>query len=695
MGIPGVRYRCRIRRVSAGGLDSLSQFILDHVLDKEDRISVLLQSFGLPRGVIENALTDLLESNRVNLDVLRARISKSASRPDRREYRVGPPLDVWQDECTGAILPLRMVQDFARPPSPSGVSQQWLRSHTKTRDLLDLPAARALGSLLSADPTLRVDEGGWIADGLIDPEKIGPFDLYLPVDQVEIDGKNLQFVTGTGLPLWVTRSWSFELATSELGVSGSEARPDEADTIRTSIELAAASANVQTATRIFDQANLEYHLQGWKKNLHDSLRGVLEFAVQRNSFALEQLKSRIEDYKQDLIGRIVASGRIRFERSTTNHFREVWAIAHSYLLVVHRGFTVDELEQIWTSTEGNGASAVHLILLDCSGADASIDVLAWLKSRAERELGGELVLIRTEAAFESELCVVDGSEVRVGSLRALLAGEPVVIAQGRTVMQHLAASISKEISPREPGGWWVLRQLSPAFAESIQNCDDLDSVIEEFENLNNEVKTLIDEVCESVSDGVEVDSGESKAEKPLAEAVEGRILDIESGAFEVCNRLLEQFPKHRMLVVPIPGADLFSVRKEALEISGSEQGHQVDIILNGLPRRVVSGPFVAQLRKVIANGRTLRVIVCQSSLAQQTDVEITDRLEVIRQQLGAENLAIQVSKTELPCGVIVDRKTIAIGWGDWFDAMAPQVGQFGFIVESEELANQICRYQSG
>src|SRR6476620_1873442 len=109
LGIPGIRYMVKVRRVSGGGLDLLSQFILDYVINKEDRVNVLLQSFGLPRGDIEDALTDLLESNRVSLDDLTGRLSKTPGRPERREYRVDPPFEVWQDECTGAILPMSMV----------------------------------------------------------------------------------------------------------------------------------------------------------------------------------------------------------------------------------------------------------------------------------------------------------------------------------------------------------------------------------------------------------------------------------------------------------------------------------------------------------------------------------------------------------------------------------------------------------
>lgn len=693
IGIPGVRYRCRVRRVSAGGLDVLSQFILDHVLDKEDRISVLLQSFGLPRGVIEDALTELLEANRVSLDVLTGRLLKSAVRPDRREYRLDGPLEVWQDEFTGAILPISMVQRFAEPvPYSDEAALLWLHGR-KARDLMDLPAARALGSLLTADPTLQADEGGWVADGLVYPEKLGPFDLYLPVDQVEVDGKAIDFVSGKGLPTWVTRNWSFELATSELSGESREARVEQQERIRSVVEEVTSGSDIEKIFGIFKRATLTNIIEGWRGKFEKSLGNIVDFVHQRNSFALEQLKYKIEEDIADFISRILSSGHVRFEHSTSTHLSELWNSAESYLLIAHNGFTVEELDEIWAKTEGNNVNPVHLILLDCSGRETSTDMELWLEARAERESGGEVVFVRTEVNIEGEFSVADGREARFGNLHALLSDEPVVIVQGRTAMQHLTASISKEINPQEAGGWWVLRQLSPALAQTIDICEELKKSLQDFADLKKEVGELIDDLSGSVFDGADSDQAELKGEGSI-DIARGKVGQVELRVWEVCKQLLEEFPKHRMFIAPFSGSDLVSVRQGALEIAGAEKGHEINIILNTLPHRLAEGIFIEDLRKVIKAGSVIRFIICPSVLNREPSQNTIGVLEIIKQRLGAENITIEVSSTELPCGLILDKKLVAMGWGDWFDAMGQDVGQFGFIVESEALANQIKLYQS-
>lgn len=254
-------------------------------------------------------------------------------------------------------------------------------------------------------------------------------------------------------------------------------------------------------------------------------------------------------------------------------------------------------------------------------------------------------------------------------------------------MQHLTASISKEISPQEAGGWWVLRQLSPALVESIDACKGLEGVLGDFALISANLEELIDDIEETISDGVEADSTQSE---PI-DASE-RVNHIELRAWEVCSQLLEQFSKFRMLIVPLVGGDLSSVRERILEIAGSEQGHEVDIILNRLPIEFKNSVFMGELRKVIQNGSSVRLILCRPGVTESAGQDLMNEIDSLIRNLDSNDVVVQVSAMELPSAMILDKTTVAMGWGNWFDSIASTAGQFGFVVDSGEFANQIAEY---
>lgn len=443
-----------MRLTSTGGLDSQSQFLLDEVA-KEDRIDILIRSFGLPQRVMEDALAELLARNRASLDVARGRILKSSDRPERRQYRLSPPFDVWQDEYTGSILPFSMVHGYTRyPKTEHAIPTLRVRGQAEVRDLLDLPAARSLGALLSADPTLKPDKLGWVADGLVDAEKIAAADLYLPLETVDIDGRVIEYVAGKGLPSWLTRSWSFELATSDTASDASEDSVRETDASRSQVENAMLISTVQPSSSIFERSTLEYILTTWRRNFDGALRSCYELVRQKNGFVLEQLKSRVEAYSADLAQQVTDSGHILLGRtSRSSHLKEMWDCAQTYLVVLRHGFTVGDLEAIWSQTEAGARRGVHLLLIDSSGR-LSRDVEAWLGAGVEREAGGEVVLAPTERPLDAEMCVTDAPEARIGAFQSLMSDDQVLIVQGSAVVRQFASLISSELSS-ERGGWWV------------------------------------------------------------------------------------------------------------------------------------------------------------------------------------------------------------------------------------------------
>lgn len=67
--IMGVSYKCQLRFRHAHVLDRFARFLYENVLPHEPRVETLINSFGLPRRVMEDILAELLRRNFAVLDV--------------------------------------------------------------------------------------------------------------------------------------------------------------------------------------------------------------------------------------------------------------------------------------------------------------------------------------------------------------------------------------------------------------------------------------------------------------------------------------------------------------------------------------------------------------------------------------------------------------------------------------------------
>jgi hypothetical protein len=252
-------------------------------------------------------------------------------------------------------------------------------------------------------------------------------------------------------------------------------------------------------------------------------------------------------------------------------------------------------------------------------------------------------------------------------------------------MQHIAASISNEISPQEAGGWWVLRQLSPALVGSIDKCDGLDKTLRDISALGDELESLIDYVGESIIDATDVESADPDDDKARIQTDQ-----IELKAWEISRHLLEEFSKHRMLIVPLLAGDLVSVREKVIDLASSDTNHELEVILNQLPRHFTER-FINQFRKVLNSGSSLRFTLCPSLVDGDQKTESLARLI---KQIGNEDVVVQRSNIEIPSGLVLDGRTIVMGWGNWLETATRETNQFGFLVESEKLATQIRSFRS-
>jgi len=177
--------------------------------------------FGLPSRTVEDILADLLKQNRISLRLETGEV-EILNRPTlRRRHRPGLPIDVWQDDFTGAILPLKKVFMYANQEEVRQVA------HFKSvidgsAGFLDMPDSRILAMLAPFDRAMRVSHEGWVPEKLREKTRVGFVPIYAPVAMVNVNDLEIPFIDAPYLPAWLTKIWSRELSEGSECGDGSE-----------------------------------------------------------------------------------------------------------------------------------------------------------------------------------------------------------------------------------------------------------------------------------------------------------------------------------------------------------------------------------------------------------------------------------------------------------------------------------------
>ncbi len=689
--IPGTRYRCCVQLVSVQGLDDLAQFFYDHVLSKEDRISHLIQAFGLPRRVIEDVLAELLETNRASLDIWNGRIIKSEARRERRMYSLGPTLEIWQDNTNGAALPFSLVQHFQRPAG-LGKNEVWFKKSPAVIPLINMPGGRALGTILAGDPKLNFSfsADNRVPDGLVDIEVVSSFELRFKIDRVQINDKTVEFVEGMGLPSWLTRAWSFELATA--GVDPQAARTETLNEALILAQEASVRHIHASADLRIGEVDLRDWLMRWRKEFDEVAKICSESIQQGNTFALEHLKQKLAAKKNEIADLIIDSGRVELVDVSAGHLQQLWEEADRYLLFAYPEFGANQIETIFDFTEGQKKKATHLILINCSGRPPAPELEAKVQELSNRKASGEIVLVSTETVILGQFCIVDGKEAWLGNLPDLWTRGIFVKVVGRAVLRYLSAFLSNKLQVREGGGWWVSRHFSGSAVACFEMLEGLNTALSQFDQLNHDLEDVIDDAWRAIS---EHSNSDAKAETLVPADLTDRLVALEHKALEICNHIAAEFLRDRILIEPVPAGDLFLMCQQALDYVASGTGHRLTIILNDIPASIAAGSTLHQLQKLVATESKIQIILSTSS--GSIDTSALQILRSLEKEFALSELQVSVSSAHLPCALIIDEEKVILGWGSWFDATHGP-NQFGFTMKSAGLScalkNFIDRYSS-
>lgn len=631
--VPGVLYRARRREVSVRGLDKLAEFFYDKVLLKESRVEVLVNSFGLPRRVIEDVLAGLLRSNHALLDVGNAELRR-LDRPEvRREHHLGDDIEIWQDGITGAFLPARFV-DRLRIMTPPPKSRS-LRSKTEGQfqDFLDAPDARVIEALRSVQPSIVEGElAGFILDSFTEKERLEKYDIYLPIETATVENDEIHFVQDRygKVPFWLLHEWSRLLASATSEV-------DYSDTFDAEVMRAAQATRKARQESILITSRLESQLARW-------LHAVREITVNRNRAAID----RLHDHRALLLSRLQSTDEIRFAPAAPRktHLQEMWERARTYMIVVSS--TEDRQEEILAAIGGKKQSA-QLIVVCKEGQQA-----------AEKDL----LIHPIHARIAPEMCLIDGIEARVGDLDLLFGGTPVIQMRGASALSPLAMTTLQQMS-YDGGGWWVRRQLQFHRAEAQMKTKETTAAAfaRTFDALCSEIALFQPSSQEDAESSIGTD---------LWQRAQALLYEIEQLA-ETAG----------VSVVPIPAADQREVLREALDAaSESPRPMSIDLVADAAPPNLYSGSWRPFFERANAGGARIHLMT-----TPKADEETVSALRHLATQINSTLLTVSTTAAVLPPTLIIDGRLVVIGGDSWFHRNV--AANCSFLVESTRFAAEL------
>ncbi len=227
LSVPGRSFVCTVRYQSVTPLDDLATFFHEKVLPREQRLSVLLDSFNLPRRMIEDVLGELLRRNFAVLDLVQKKINPLKPPHPTPEYENGGELKVWQDDYTGRLLPLQKVTPFLYPSDSRSNCVALRVEEGKTITSFDrMVDTQIISMLRGQDPKIfesiqprRLDKPQsdaleWEPVALVDKRPLQPTcPLLLPMERASIYGATEQdveywFVDVPSLPPGLRSRWT-------------------------------------------------------------------------------------------------------------------------------------------------------------------------------------------------------------------------------------------------------------------------------------------------------------------------------------------------------------------------------------------------------------------------------------------------------------------------------------------------------
>jgi len=613
--------------------------------------------FGLPSRTVEDILADLLKQNRISLRLETGEV-EILNRPTlRRRHRPGLPIDVWQDDFTGAILPLKKVFMYANQEEVRQVA------HFKSvidgsAGFLDMPDSRILAMLAPFDRAMRVSHEGWVPEKLREKTRVGFVPIYAPVAMVNVNDLEIPFIDAPYLPAWLTKIWSRELS------EGSEVKTQ-------AIEECLASTIIETASNItrdkkvrapaaesaydgsLEAADPSFLVKRWANAIAEVLDCSTDFRALLSR--LHQADLRFETLEANISLR----GSVRLvEKTAVCHLTELWKQTRRVLIIVTSEWTTELLQRVAAATVGYEDQDAHLILIDCAESPRKKAFPA-LKELFLKTRNGEVEFITVPVPTPLSFCVSDGQRARLGSIKSiLLTNSSAIESLGFGAAEALFSPVVQKIDAKKGSGRWFLSQLGNT-GETDDNDPELTAklrgLLGRMEAFHDDLRMRIQALADAARAGA---TGKATA-RSQKEGLPSSFREIEPVFSEQRDEFLAEWNEIDLQIPQMIGSGQDTFLQFCQRVSIADRQHELEIFLSGI--HVNSTKAIGRvLLKALNNGTRIAL-----HLTHPASGKSKTRLNNIYGDVVAHSLfSVDYVRAQLPSIVIADEKYVGISSGN-------------------------------
>jgi hypothetical protein len=675
--VDGTVYSAVPELSSVEELDALARFFLEEVLPNVRRIGDLLDIFGLPKRLVEDILADLLKQNRISLRLDTGEVEVLNRPPLRRRRRAGTPIEIWQDDSTGALLPFRMIAVLSRPSSGEEIAHL-SADGTESVGLLGMADSQILARLASLDPGMRVSAEGWVPESLREKVRVKSLPIYIPVATADVNGVQVKFAHAPQLPYWLTKAWSLDL------VQAPDASPQIVEEASTGARLedvgSPEGVAIDSVPGALEAADMGLLLKRWANSISDLLESGTDTRTLLNRH--HHAEVRLDSVEANLAFR----GAVQLvEQPAWTHLTEMWEQTTQTLVLVSNDWSAELLQRVAASTVGHKDRDAHLIMVDCSDGKKSRP-LPPVKEVFFKSGGGGVELISIPPA-NLNFCVSDGRIARLGGLKAvLLTKNPAITASGMGAIEALLAPVTRRLDAKG-GGRWLLSQLQKnndpddERMEGRETSDEIRRLTYEMKALNTDLRIRIDSLIEEAK---------LARDREMAEAQESevrrRVLrDLDPDFAARLDLILDAWHKVDVMLPQLVDSAQETLGQFCGWASRPDRQHEMEVYVSGIPAGTTRA-VGAGLRRVLKSGTRITL-----NLTHPAGRKAVGRLgDLFGDSVDHPLFSVHFLPVQMPNALVADSRLIALSSGNWL--RDGEQDHYGFMFHSQAFARVLQEF---
>jgi hypothetical protein len=680
--IDGTHYRAVPEMFMLDELDELARFFLEEVLPVEKKIEYLLEIFGLPSRTVEDILADLLKQNRISLRLETGEVDILDRPPLRRHHRAGLPVDIWQDDSTGALLPLRMVAENSQKKEMEEVAH--LKSvKDDSTGFLELADSQILAMLAPVDPGMRISTEGWMPERLREKAKISSYPIYVPLETATVDNFEVRFANAPRLPLWLIKLWSREMAgdqhvrNGDLDEALSSAILESESIFGKEISKPESVGDVDRDLANLESADASILLKRWANAMADV------FECDADWRALLNRLHRADKRLQSLEGRKAFRGTFQLvEAPAVCHVTELWRQTARSLVLVTNEWTPELMQRVAAVTVGLEDRDAHLILVECSEGQRSRS-LPPIKETFLKTCGGEVEFLSIQSPSSLSFCAADGRIGRLGNLRnVLLTTSPAIEVTGLGAIEALYSPVVRRVDAKG-GGRWFLSQFQNAGEPDEGNSPDGDKLrqlIGKMHVLHDDIRLRI----QALADDTRLAASARGNSEAGTEISANSFRDIEPSFPVRCDELFGEWEGVELTIPQMTDSAQQTFTKFCRWVSASDRQHELEIFLAGVPVNATRALAKILVRALNAGARITLHLTHPASKKSRARLE-----SIFQEAIRHPRFLVTYVHVQLPSILIADEMFVAISSGNWLRDV--RADDYGFVVHSPGLARSLLR----